>query len=151
MMSDKPRYQMTASTHAELEARLKYLEDIEKPALAARLKSAIAMGDLRENADYHAAKEEQAFLEGEINRIKEQLQGALIVDESKLKKVTVIEEGMDEAETFVIVGPIEADPGHGKISNESPLGKALITAKKGDTVRVEAPLGEIVFKVLEVS
>ena len=151
-------YPMTAEALEELRAELKHKIEVEKPALAARLKAAIEMGDLSENADYAAAKEEQGFLEGRIQHLQEMINGSTIIDETHNRNgfvqlgshITVLEEGESENETFMLVGNVEANPREGKISNESPLGSALLGKKVGDKVRISAPNGETVFKVIEI-
>ena len=149
-MTEPRTYQMTKTTYDKLREELDHKQDVERQELAARLKAAIEMGDLSENADYAAAKEAQSFLEGRILELKEMIEGAFIVDEKDIKTITVVEEGFDDPETYMIVGPMESNPSEGKISNESPIGKALLKAKKGQTVSVETPSGEIKFKVLDI-
>jgi transcription elongation factor GreA len=149
---------MTAEALEELRAELKHKIEVEKPALALRLKTAIEMGDLSENADYAAAKEEQGFLEGRIQHLQEMITGSSIIDESHSRNgfvqlgshVTVLEEGESDQETFMLVGNVEANPREGKISNESPLGSALLGKKVGDKVRISAPDGETIFKVIKI-
>jgi len=144
------RHRLTRTHYEELRAELKEKEEVDRPALAKRLHAAIAMGDLKENAEYIEAKERQGFLEMRIKDLKNILNNAVVIDESDLKIVTVVEEGETDSETYQIVSSVEANPAEGKISNESPLGKALLNAKKGDTVTVDAPEGKIVFKVVKV-
>ncbi|MGQ9815661.1 MAG: transcription elongation factor GreA [Candidatus Roseilinea sp.] len=149
---------LTADGARELREELEYLKNVKRPDLAARLRHAIQQGDLSENADYHAAKEEQGFLEGRILELERLLRDSVILDESSQNigrvrlgvKVTVVEQGFDEHEVFQLVGRAEANPAQGKISNESPLGKALIGKKVGEIVRVAAPGGETVFKILKI-
>ncbi len=136
--------------HEELE----YLTTTKREELSNKLEAAIAQGDLSENADYHAAKEEQGFVEGRIQSLQDSLRRAQIIEDevpadtvSVGNKVTVIEEGYDESEMYHIVGPHEANPGNGRISNESPFGRALLGAKKGQTVNVETPGGQIRLRV----
>lgn len=143
------RYEMTRERFDELNEELRRLEEEERPALAARLKEAIAQGDLKENANYISAKEDQGFLEGRINELKEQINGAVIVE--GWKKVTVVEKGTDFEETYEIVGKTDADPRNMKVSSDSPIGKALVNAKPGDEVTVKAPAGDIVFIVKGIS
>jgi transcription elongation factor GreA len=136
--------------HEELE----YLKTVKREELSNKLQFAIAQGDLSENADYHAAKEEQGFIEGRIRDLEDSLRRAQVIEDhvpadrvSVGNKVTVVEVGYDEEETYHIVGPHEANPGNGRISNESPFGRALLGAKKGQIVRVETPGGTIQLKV----
>jgi transcription elongation factor GreA len=145
---------LTVEGAAELRRELDELKTVKRPELAYRLKEAISMGDLSENADYHDAKEQQAFLEGRINYLEELLRVATVVPDEQNKpiavrvgvEVTVQEEG-EKPETFNIVGAAEANPKEGKISNESPLGSALMGHKVGDKVSVKAPAGELIFKI----
>jgi transcription elongation factor GreA len=158
MSNDHPTYPMTAEALDALRAELKHKEEVEKPALAARLKAAIEMGDLSENADYITAKEDQGFLQGRIDELKQMIRWAVIIKEKAGSydsvelgcHVTVVEEGEDEPERFRLVGRVEANPREGRISDESPLGRALLHHKVGDTVRVEAPDGDLVFKIVEI-
>ena len=114
------------------------------------------MGDLSENADYHKAKEDQAFLEGRIQEIESILRSAVIIEKTTNSDVvtigshiTVQEQGFDP-ETYHLVGAKEADPRNGKISNESPIGRALMDHKVGDVVEAETPGGKIKFKILKI-
>jgi len=156
MDSQQPVY-LTPEGVVRLKEELDELVNVRRPALAERLRKAIQQGDLWENADYITAKEEQAFLEGRIREIETMLRNAVLIeyegpaDEVGLgSRVTVVEEGTDEPEVFHLVGPAEADPGNGRISYESPLGRALMGHRVGDRVRVEAPAGEIVFRIVGV-
>jgi len=140
-----------------LKKELDELVNVRRPALAERLRRAIQQGDLSENADYIAAKEEQGFLEGRIQEIETMLRNAVIieangpVDEVGLgSRVTIIEEGEEELETFRLVGPAEADPTNGRISYESPLGQALMGHRVGDVVSVEAPAGVLRFRIVAI-
>ncbi|NJL96196.1 MAG: transcription elongation factor GreA [Anaerolineae bacterium] len=155
-MGDEVQY-ITPEGKLQLERELKELLEVKRPALAAKLQEAIKMGDLSENADYIDAKEQQGFLEGQIREIENTLRYAVVIEDSGPKgvvsvgnEVTIQEEGEDEPETYRIVGAAEADPAHGRISNESPLGRALLNKRKGDKVRVEAPGGESIFKIIAV-
>ena len=136
------------------------LEQLEGPArqdLARRLREAIQMGDLSENADYIAAKEEQGFLEGRIQELKYILGNVTTIEENGQGHDTVevgatvtIQEDDYPSEVYYVVGSKEADPGNGRISNESPIGKALMGKRVGDTVDVETPGGVIQFKVIKI-
>jgi transcription elongation factor GreA len=117
----------------------------------------VSQGDLKENADYHDAKEQQAFLEGRINYLENILRSAVIISNdgttdvvSLGSAVTIVEEGGDEEETYTIVGAAEANPREGKISNESPIGSTLLGRKKGEKVKVKTPGGETVFKIKRI-
>jgi len=148
---------LTAEGVDNLRQELDHLVNVKRPALAKRLRKAIQQGDLSENADYITAKEEQGFLEGRIQQIEAMLRRAVIIQENGPtdeiamgSRVTVVEEGAEEAEVFRIVGPAEADPANGKVSNESPLGRALMEHRIGDIITVEAPGGEIVFQITAI-
>ncbi len=113
------------------------------------------MGDLSENADYHKAKEDQAFLEGRIQEIETILRSAIIIEKKQSDVVNVgstvtIQEDTYDPETYYVVGAKEADPRKGKISNESPFGTALMGHKVGDTVEAETPGGKIKLKILKI-
>jgi transcription elongation factor GreA len=148
---------MTAQGIEDLRQELDHLVNVKRPALADRLHRAIQQGDLSENADYQAAKEEQGFLEGRIQHIEMTLRNAVVMEEvgstdhiALGSRVTVIEEGVEEEESFRIVSPVEADPTRGHVSNESPLGRSLLGQQVGDTVTVDAPAGEIVFRIVNI-
>lgn len=146
---------LTSEGAEKLRAELKELTGPRREELAQRLRSAIQMGDLSENADYHKAKEDQAFLEGRIQEIEAVLRTAVIVVKTASDVVTVgstvtVQEESFDPETYYVVGAKEADPRHGKISNESPIGKALMDHKVGDVVEAETPGGKIRFKILKV-
>ncbi|MBL8154778.1 MAG: transcription elongation factor GreA [Anaerolineae bacterium] len=151
------RVYLTPEGAEDLRRELNELLTVRRPALAQKLKEAVAEGDLKENADYHDAKEQQAFLEGRIQYIENILRAAEIItndggnDIVRLgSEVTIVEEGADEEETYSIVGAAEANPRDGRISHESPIGSALIGHKKGDKVRVKTPGGELVFKIKRI-
>ncbi len=153
-MTQQPTY-LTREGEKKLQAELAELTGPRREELSKRLRSAIQMGDLSENADYHKAKEDQAFLEGRIQEIEAVLRTAVIVDKTQSdvvtvnSHVTVQEEGFDP-ETYHLVGAKEADPRNGKISNESPIGRALMDHKVGDVVEAETPGGKIKFKILKI-
>jgi transcription elongation factor GreA len=149
----EPQY-LTEEGAAELRRELDELLTVKRPELAAKLKEAISQGDLSENADYHDAKEQQAFLEGRILYLDGLLHSAVIIKDNGKKSNVIsvgaevtVQEGDESPETFIIVGAAEADPRAGKISHESPLGRALMGHKVGDKVKVDAPAGELVFKI----
>jgi transcription elongation factor GreA len=138
----------------------KELEDLKGPkreALAKRLRSAIQQGDLSENADYTAAKEEQAFLEGRILELEEILHTIIIIDSQVISgdRVSIgshikVQEEEFPPDEYHLVGPQEADPSKGRISYESPIGKALLEHRVGDIVEVITPAGQIHLKILEI-
>ena len=155
MSSHEPVY-LTDEGLENLHQELEHLTTVKRPALADRLFHAIQQGDLSENADYITAKEEQGFLEGRIQQIEVMVRNAVLIeggssDEVALgSRVTVVEQGFDDAEVYRIVGPAETDPIKGNVSNESPLGMALMGHRVGDTVVVQAPAGEISFRITEI-
>jgi len=149
---------LTTEGARRLREELDHLRDVKRPQLAERLHFAIKQGDLSENADYVTAKEEQGFLEGRILELELLLHDIEILDDTVAvtgivrlgSKVTVIEYGFTDREMYQLVSKAEADPVQGKVSNESPLGQALLGKKVGDTVRVVAPGGDTLFKVVEI-
>ena len=153
-MTQKPQY-LTPEGDAKLRTELAQLTGDKRTEIAQRLRSAIQMGDLSENADYHKAKEDQSFLEGRIQEIEAILRTATIIEKKHSdtvtvgSKVTIQEEDFDP-ETYHMVGAQEADPRKGKISNESPFGKALMDHKAGETVEAETPGGNIKLKILSI-
>ena len=146
---------LTPEGEAKLKAELAELTGIRREELSQRLRSAIQMGDLSENADYHKAKEDQAFLEGRIQEIEAALRTTVIIENQHTDYVTVgshvtIQEEDFDPEVFYVVGAKEADPRNGKISNESPIGIALMNHKAGDLVEADTPGGKIKFKIIKV-
>lgn len=156
-MSKPKETYLTPEGKERLKAELEDLKGPQRVALSARLRSAIEMGDLSENADYHKAKEDQAFLEGRIQELQYILGNAIIIknDGKPKNKVTVgtevtIQEDDFPPETYYLVGAKEADPRNGKISHESPIGSALLDHKVGDVVEADAPGGIMKFKILKI-
>ena len=157
-MVDEVQY-LTQEGMESLEKRLNYLTKVRRPEIAERLRQALEDGgELTENTEYEDAKNEQAFIEGEIVRIDRILRNAKLIeatgDTNKVhigSVVTVKEKGADDAEEYRLVGPAEANPCEGKISTESPLGKALLGSKVGDKVKIKAPDGDITFVIQEIS
>ncbi|MEW5958313.1 MAG: transcription elongation factor GreA [Chloroflexota bacterium] len=154
-MADKPIY-LTLEGKKKLEEELDYLVNVRRREVAAAIQSAKEEGDISENSAYDEAKLNQGFVEGRIQTIEAQLRNAVIIEKNGKSdevhlgcKVTVEEEGLS-AETYELVGSAEADPLDGKISNESPIGKALLGARVGDSVMAETPNGQIVFKVIKI-
>jgi transcription elongation factor GreA len=153
-MTQQTHY-LTPEGETKLRAELAELTGPRREELAQRLRSAIQMGDLSENADYHKAKEDQAFLEGRIQELEAILRTATIVEKKQSDVVEVgarvtIQEEDYGPETFYLVGATEADPRNGKISNESPFGKALLGHKVGDVVEAETPGGRVKLKILKI-
>ena len=148
---------LTRSGYEQLKQDLEYLRTVKRQEVAERLHEAIEGGELIEDAEYEAAKNEQAFVEGRIQELEMLLANARIIEEAHGKMdivqvaatVTVQQEGL-EPEEYTIVGPAEANPRKGRISNESPLGRALLDHKAGDRVRVDAPGGSFFVTILKV-
>ncbi|MEW6287833.1 MAG: transcription elongation factor GreA [Chloroflexota bacterium] len=153
-----PNNFLTKEGYQKLQEELEYLRKVKRQEVANRLHEAMEGGELIENAEYEAAKNEQAFVEGRIQELEALLASAKIIEDNGKKKSDVIQvgskvtikEGNFEAETFTIVGAAEANPREGKISNESPIGKAILGHKAGDTVKVETPGGTYNVKILKV-
>jgi len=143
----------------KLEEELQRLKVVERKEVAQKIKEAKAQGDLSENAEYDAAKEEQAEIEARIAKIENMLRNAEVIDEDELdsssvsigSKVKVYDMKYKEEDTYLIVGSTEADPLDGKISNESPLGAALLGKRVGETFTVDAPEGPIKYKVVDIA
>jgi len=158
MAPNKQTY-LTPEGRKKLEDELEYLRTIRRKDVAELIASAKEEGDISENAAYDEAKNQQAFLEGRIQDIKRILNNAIIIDETDRpagvvaigSRVTVVEDGYDEEETFRIVGSAEADPGQGFISNVSPIGKALLGHRAGERVSVNTPGGVLTFEVREIA
>ncbi len=148
---------LTSEGAARLHSELEYLKGPAREQLAARLRAAIQQGDLSENADYISAKEEQGFLEGRIQELENILRNVIIIPEENkdVSEVNVgahvtIQEEDYPAETYYLVGPKEADPRNGRISHESPIGRALIGHHVGETVSAETPGGVIRLKIIKI-
>ncbi|NMA94780.1 MAG: transcription elongation factor GreA [Clostridiales bacterium] len=141
-----------------LEEELIHLKTVRRREVAQRIKQALAFGDLSENAEYDEAKNEQAFIEGRIVSLENMLKNAKIIDDEDIQTDTVsvgctvnlLDVEFDEIIEYTIVGSAEANPSENKISNESPVGKALLGKRVGDEVAVNAPDGVVPFKVLEI-
>lgn len=153
---NQPSY-LTQEGAEKLRAELQHLQGPVREDLAKRLRAAIQMGDLSENADYAAAKEEQSFIEGRIQELMLVLRDVVIIDDNRtnsnlveIGSTVTIQEGKEPEETFHLVGPQEADPRNGNISFNSPIGQALIGHGVGDTITVITPGGEIRLKILRI-
>lgn len=148
---------LTRDGYRKLQDELDYLRTYKRQEIAERLHEAMDGGELIENAEYEAAKNEQAFVEGRIKELEILLAMARVIDEAPPaadvvqvgSKVTIQEEGLDP-EQYSIVGAAEANPSAGRISNESPLGKSLLNRKIGEKVQVDAPAGTFVVTILKV-
>ena len=151
-------YPMTLEEKEKLEKELEELKLVRRPEVVERIKIARSYGDLSENSEYEAAKDEQAFVEGQISSLETKIRYAEIVNSDAVAKnevaigktVTIQEVGEDEKEVYIIVGSAGADAFAGKVSNESPIGQALIGKKKGDVVTIETPAGSYDVKILKV-
>ena len=149
---------MTAPGYKALEEEINLLKTVERPAITRMIAEARAHGDLSENAEYHAAKERQAFIEGRVIELEDKLGRAEVIDVSKLSgttvkfgaTVTLSDEDTKERRTYQIVGDLEADAKKGRISISSPFARALISKGKGDTVEVAAPGGARSYEILKV-
>lgn len=146
---------LTAEGLEKLKAELKQLKEKDRKEVINRIKTAKEFGDLSENSEYDDAKNEQAFIEGRIQELENMIKHAKIVANAKGKDAvglgsTVKVEVEGDVETYYIVGPTESDPISGKISSESPVGLALMGAKKGDKVMVETPDGGVEYKIISV-
>ncbi|WP_123042725.1 transcription elongation factor GreA [Cohnella candidum] len=156
-MSDK-EVLLTPDGLKKLEEELENLKSVKRREVAERIKIAIGYGDISENSEYEDAKNEQAFIEGRIITLEKMLRNARIInnDEIDLETVgigsTVIVEDLEFGDTmeYTIVGTAESDPGQNKISNESPVGRAIIGKKKGTTVEVNVPAGIIQYKIVDI-
>ena len=145
---------MSATGLERLEAEVRELREVQRPAVVARIKAARELGDLRENADYEAARREQSFIEGRVQSIEAILRNAHVVDEATTHEViigsVVVLERHGETILYTIVGSSEANPAEGRISYVSPLGRALMGRRAGDDVVVKAPSGDRHYRVAEV-
>ena len=149
---------MTAAGYKALEEEINLLKTVERPAITRMISEARAHGDLSENAEYHAAKERQAFIEGRVIELEDKFGRAEVIDISKLSgttvkfgaTVTLSDEDTKERRTYQIVGDMEADAKKGRISISSPIARALIGKSKGDTVEVAAPGGARSYEILKV-
>ncbi|MEO8274451.1 MAG: transcription elongation factor GreA [Chloroflexota bacterium] len=154
-MNNKPTY-ISKDGLGKLRHELEELVSTRRPEIAGRIHDAKEHGDLTENAEYEDAKNEQAFVEGRIQLVESLIKNATLIDEHTSKDhvqigSTVKVDGPDGAQTFHIVGSTEAKPTEGRISNESPVGRALLGKKKGENVTVSVPAGDIAYKIVSIS
>lgn len=157
-MSQSKKFIMTYEGVKKLEEELEYLKTVKRKEITEKIKVALGYGDLSENSEYDEAKNDQAFTEGRIIQLENMLKNAVVVDENEIPKdkvsvgsiVKVMDYEFDEEVEYTIVGSAEADPMNFKISNESPVGSALIGKKVGDVVEVAVPNGVNKFEVLEI-
>ena len=150
------QFYLTQEGAEKIKTELADLKGPQRLAIAARLRDAIQMGDLSENADYHKAKEDQSFLEGQIKELEYSLNNAIIVDGTARKDLVsvgmrvTVQEADYEPEVFYLVGAKEADPRAGKISHESPIGRALMDHRVGDSIEAQTPGGVTKLKILRI-
>ncbi len=153
------KYPMTGPGLVRLEEELRHLKSVERPSIIRAIAEARSHGDLSENAEYHAARERQSFIEGRVEQLEEIVSAAEVIDPSTLKgehvkfgaHVHLMDEETDKDATYQIVGVHEADLKQGRLSVSSPLAKALIGKKKGDTISVPAPGGDRSYEILKVT
>lgn len=156
MTSDKKEVYLTQEGLNELKAELSVLKTEKRPEIINEIREARALGDLSENADYHAAREEQAFIEGRIQDLEYMIDHAVLITEATSDKVklgtTVVIKyvGEDSTDSYKIVGSTEADPFENKISNESPIAKAIMGKKVGTVVTVTSPNGNYDIEIIEI-
>lgn len=149
---------MTREGYEKLKAELDHMEHEQMPKVAKRIADARAEGDLSENAEYHGAREEQGMLQAKINELRDRLNRAQIIDPATLRKDEVVfgatvhvrDLDLDDEEAFTLVGAGEEDYDSGKILATSPLAKGLLGKKKGETVTIEVPAGEMRFEILDI-
>lgn len=149
---------MTAGGHAALDAELKHLKSVERPAVIQAISVAREHGDLSENAEYHAAKEKQSFIEGRIVELEDKLSRAEVIDLEKVKgekivfgaTVTIIDVESEVESVYQIVGVDEASIANGKISNTSPMARALMGKRVGDEAEVAAPGGAKAYEIMDL-
>jgi transcription elongation factor GreA len=149
---------MTLDGHARMMEEIKHLKTVERPRIIRLIEEARAHGDLSENAEYHAAKEQQGWTEARVSELEDKISRAELIDISKLSgdtvkfgaKVTLVDEDSEDESSYQIVGEFEADVKKGKISISSPIARAIIGKKKGDSVEVNTPGGGKSYEILKV-
>ena len=157
-MSEAKKFIMTYEGVKKLESELEYLKTVKRKEITEKIKVALGYGDLSENSEYDEAKNEQAFVEGKIVQLENTLRNASVIDENDISsdvvgigsRVTVYDYDFEEEVTYSIVGSTEADPMNFKISNESPVGNALLGHKVDDEVVAQVPNGMSKFKILDI-
>jgi transcription elongation factor GreA len=158
--NDEEQVLVTKEGLAKLKEELSHFKDVRRKEVARRLKEAISYGDLSENSEYEEAKNEQAFVEGRVIELEKMIDNAKIITEGIKSTDATVQIGTtvtvqnitdnDEPETYTIVGSTEADPTINKISNESPIGSALLGKTKNDVIKVKVPAGILEFKVMKI-
>ncbi|MDQ7843483.1 MAG: transcription elongation factor GreA [Armatimonadota bacterium] len=159
MADDQKHTILTPEGLRKLEEELEFLKTVKRKEIAERIKASKAFGDISENAEYEDAKNEQAFVEGRILQLDQLLRTAKVVDNHDAPPDTIVvgctvrlqELGSGEEITYTIVGSAEADPDRDRISNESPVGRALLGRRAGDVVEVAVPAGKMAYRVLQVT
>lgn len=153
------RYPMTKQGHDALQAELQQLKSVERPRISAAIAEARAHGDLKENAEYHAAREQQGFVEGRIQDIEGKLSNAQVIDVTAMPRtgkvifgvtVDIVNVDTDETKTYQIVGDDEADIKNNKISVNSPIARGLIGKQEGDVAGIQTPAGIVEYEITEV-
>jgi transcription elongation factor GreA len=149
---------MTPTGYSALDAELKTLKTVERPAIIAAIAEAREHGDLSENAEYHSAREKQSFIEGRIKELEGVMSLADVIDPAKMSgaikfgaTVEIVDEDTDEEKTYQIVGEYEADLENGRLNIKSPLARALIGKEEGDSVEVRTPGGDRSYEILKIS
>src|SRR5437660_9166234 len=156
---ENERIPITREGYEKLKADLDRMQNSEMVEVAKRIATAREMGDLSENAEYHAAREDQGMLQARIDRLKEQLSLAYLVDTNTLPKDTVVfgssvrvkDLDLGEEETFTLVGPGEDDPDQNKILTNSPIGQGLLGKKRGEVAEIKVPMGNLRFEIVDIS
>lgn len=149
---------LTVEGLKKLEEELEQLKSVKRREVAERIKQAISFGDISENSEYEDAKNEQAFIEGSILTLEKMLRNAKIIDDENLNTEvvslgsTVLIKDLESGDefTYTIVGSVEANPGASKISNESPVGKAILGQPKGQIVEVDVPAGQLKYQIVDI-
>jgi len=157
-LSNEKQYPMTLAGKQKLEDELEYLKTVKRKEVVERIKIARSFGDLSENSEYDSAKEEQGFVEGRISNIESMLRNAVIIEEAEGtsdivtlgKTVTFIELPDGDEEEYTIVGSAEADPFEGRISNDSPIAKALLGHKVNDVLKISTPGGDMEVRIVSI-
>lgn len=160
-MSNEKQYPMTVAGKQKLEEELEYLKTVKRKEVVERIKIARSFGDLSENSEYDSAKEDQAFVEGRISTIESMIRNAVIITEDEMNSDTVtlgktvtfveiINGEEDEEEEYTIVGSAEADPLEGRISNDSPIAKALMGRSLNETVKIQTPGGDMEVRIVKI-
>jgi transcription elongation factor GreA len=154
-MYEKPVF-LTREGRAKLEAELKVLREVRRPEIAERIKTAKEFSDADDNSEFEEAKNEQAFIEGRILTLENMIANAVMIENNhdhdlvRLGSKVSVADSEGEKEEYTIVGTAEVDPRHGKISNESPVGRALLGRKIGDRVQVVVPAGVIEYEIIDI-